>query len=175
MAPEPGTVPDIDAAIDAARAELVAAFKRNDIASLAALFADDATLLPPGTRMITGREGTESFWRNVAERVGELSLTPTSVKPLGADSAREVGRMRMQASGQPAQEVLSKYLLLWQKSADRWTIESLIWNRVGTPQQGRPRQGAVGGGQRAAGGQAGRGRSPGGRSGYGRVSSLYSR
>lgn len=169
---EAGAVPEIEAA----RAELVAAFNRGDTGAVAAMFADEGTLLPPGTRMLTARQDVQAFWGSVAERVGEITMTATNVKPLGAEAAREVGRIRMRPSGEQGQEIVSKYLLLWQKTAGKWTIESMIWNRVRAQQQARPQQGG-GPGARAQGrrGQAGYGRSPAGRGGYGRVGSLYSR
>lgn len=155
-ADEGGEMPELDGV----RGELVSAFNRQEIAALAAVFAAEATLLPPGHRMIKGREPIQEFWSSVAEQVNEITMTPVSVRPLGQEAAREIGRISMNFGGQGPQEITSKYLLLWEKTAESWEIESFIWNRTRSFQQGR--------------GPQGQNRRPG-QVAYGQVPKLYSR
>src|SRR4051812_48464765 len=49
--------------ISAARAAFAAALEQHDSASLAALYADDARLLPPAGELIQGRNAIEAFWQ----------------------------------------------------------------------------------------------------------------
>jgi len=144
---------------------LAAAFNRRDVVAMAAMFADDATLLPPGTRMIKGRQNIATFWSNTAERMNEISFLATDIKLLGGDAAREIGRITMKFAGQSPQELTSKYLLIWQKAGAEWKAESIIWNRISSPQPGRARQTAGGARNRPGRGQGG----------YGQMSTLYSR
>jgi|SRR5579875_1345247 len=141
------------------------AFNRKDTDALVAMFAEQGSVMPPGLRTITGRESIGNFWRSTVERASELSLTSRSLKPLGPDVARQQGRIGMKL-GEGAQDLTGKFLLLWEKSADGWVIESMIWNRVRTPNQGRARQGQ-GGGRARQPATAARGGA------YGQVSNLY--
>jgi ketosteroid isomerase-like protein len=122
--------------LDAVREALVSAFKRQDFSALAALFATNATLLPPGTRIIKDPETIREFWASVGEQVNEIALEPLEISPLGGDAAREIGRIRMSVGDQSPQIVLNKYLLLWQRAEEGWLIASLIWNRIQRVQGG---------------------------------------
>lgn len=124
--------------LDAVREALVSAFLRRDYTALATLFAANATLMPPGTRIIKNCDTIRDFWASVGEHGNEIALEPLEITPLGGDAVREIGRMRMTIGDQSPQIVLNKYLLLWQRADDSWLVESLIWNRI-RPVQGRNR------------------------------------
>lgn len=133
--------------LDGVRAALVSAFNRQDFSALAALFAANAALLPPGTRIMKDRDTMRQFWASLGEQVNEIALEPVEIRPLGADAVREIGRIRMSVGDQAPQTdqspqiVLNKYLLLWQRAEENWLIESLIWNRIRRVQgRGRPAQ-----------------------------------
>ena len=132
MPDETGNVPGLDRVREA----LVSAFNRQDFSALADLFAADATLLPPGARIMKDRDTMRQFWASVGEQVNEIALEPLEIRPLGADVVCEIGRIRMSVgdqspkTDQSPQIVLNKYLLLWQRAEESWLIESLIWNRV---------------------------------------------
>jgi ketosteroid isomerase-like protein len=126
MPDETGNIPGLDAGREA----LVSAFNRQDFSALVTLFAAEATLLPPGTRIIKDRDTIREFWASVAEQVNEIALVPLEIRALGGDAAREIGRIRMRVGDQSPQIVLNKYLLLWQRAEESWWIESLIWNRI---------------------------------------------
>ncbi len=160
MAPAAGEMPELEPL----HKQLAEAFNRSDLDAVLGMFAEDATLLPPSLRMITGRDNMLRFWQNLAERTKQISLTATNLKPLGPDMARELGRMRMKPADASAADTLGKYLLVWQHVDGQWLVESIIWNRVRNPQEGRSRQ--AGGPAKAKGPAAAR-------SGYGRVANLY--
>ena len=58
-------------------------FNKGDTAGIAALYTDDAYLLPPGAEMAKGRSAVQSFWKAAAEQVGTMKLTTMDVMPLG--------------------------------------------------------------------------------------------
>jgi ketosteroid isomerase-like protein len=65
--------------------------KAGDAARLAALYTEDAWLLPPGADIVRGRARIEEFWHGRFQRIAEVKLTTVDVVALALDSAREVG------------------------------------------------------------------------------------
>ena len=45
-----------------------AAFNKGDAAAVAAMYTEDAYVLPPGAEMVKGRTGIEAFWRQAAQQ-----------------------------------------------------------------------------------------------------------
>ena len=95
-------------AIEAAVARYVAASNRGDADALAALYADDAMLLPPDHEPIKGRQAIGDG--DIGYLVGRYHLPPTDEEP--ADSGKYVMCLRRQRDGS------------WKLTAD-------IWNRSG--------------------------------------------
>ena len=50
------------AEVDEANRRFMEAMGRGDAASVAALYTEDAVVLPPDAPMISGRSGIEEFW-----------------------------------------------------------------------------------------------------------------
>jgi ketosteroid isomerase-like protein len=147
------------------------AFKRRDFKAVGSMYAEDAVMLPPGAETIVGQSSIQLFWgRN--PRIEEIRFEPTSVKPLGADAARDTGSfvMRVRGAGQMVKDIVGKYVMVWQKVDGEWKIETSIWNRniANRAGGGRARPGGRAGGQGARRGQgAGRGQGQGGGAGRG--------
>jgi len=47
-----------------------AAFNKGDAAAVAAMYTEDAYVLPPGSDMVKGRSAIEAFWRQAAQQMG---------------------------------------------------------------------------------------------------------
>ena len=121
--------------------KFVEAFKTRNFAPVAAMFADDAVILPPRRNIVTGRDTIQSFWTQ-SRRLLDLKFESISFTPLGGDVAREIGflSMRMKRGGGRRQnqrggegeqaflEVSGKYLFLWRKVGGEWKLESIMWN-----------------------------------------------
>ena len=58
---------DIKSDIDAANAKWVAAFNKGDAASVAQLYTEHATALPPGAPMAKGRAAIQAFWQGAIQ------------------------------------------------------------------------------------------------------------
>ena len=145
---------------------LADAFNRGDFAGLGALFAKDAVMLPPGSEAVAGQSNIQMFWGR-ARRIQELHFDSTAVTPLGPDAMQETGvvRLRLGGNGQRVNEVLGKYLLVWQRIDGEWKAQACVWNRDGGGQQGGARQGqgrGQGGGGQGRGQGGGQGRGQGG-------------
>ena len=105
-----------------------AAFNKGDAAAVAALYTEDAYVLPPGSAMVKGRAAIEGFWRQAAQQMGDAKLTTVDVLPLGRSAAREIGTVALKTKSQPPQEVVGKYVVVWRKVGRDWKLATDIWN-----------------------------------------------
>lgn len=104
------------------------AFNRGDAAAVAAMYAEDAYLLPPGHDMVKGHAAIEAFWKGAAQQLGNGKLVVIDVTPLGPRAAREIGTFSFETKAQPPQPVLGKYVVVWRKIGNRWLLATDIWN-----------------------------------------------
>ena len=105
-----------------------AAFNKGDAAAVAALYTEDAYVLPPGSAMVKGRAAIEAFWRQAAQQMTDAKLTTLDVLPLGRSAAREIGTVTLKTKSQPPQEVVGKYAVVWRKVGRDWRLATDIWN-----------------------------------------------
>ena len=116
------------ATIEQLNEKFVAAFNKGDAAAVAAMYTEDAVVLPPGADMVRGRENIRAFWAKTAEQIQDIKLTTVDVKPLGPDAAREIGTFGLKTKGAQPQEVTGKYVVVWQKVGGEWKLMTDIWN-----------------------------------------------
>jgi ketosteroid isomerase-like protein len=50
------------------------------------------------------------------------------VKALGPSAAREIGTFSLKTKGPRPQEVMGKYLVVWEKVGSEWKFAADIWN-----------------------------------------------
>jgi uncharacterized protein (TIGR02246 family) len=105
-----------------------AAFNKGDAAAVAAMYTEDAYVLPPGAELIRGRAAIEGFWRQAAQQMGDAKLTTVDVLPLGPGAAREIGTVTLKTKSQPLQEIVGKYAVVWLKVGADWKLATDIWN-----------------------------------------------
>ena len=108
---------------------------RNDAAAMAALFTDDAIMLPANSEMVRGRKGIEKFWRALLESAPHEDVVPTILELDGSgDTFYEVGNLTVNVhqKGQKPVEVKSKHIIILKHTASGWKIQSGIWN-LNTP------------------------------------------
>jgi uncharacterized protein (TIGR02246 family) len=106
----------------------VSAFNKGDFAAVGGMYAEDATVLPPGSPMIKGRPNIQSFWTQAGQGIGDVKLTTVDVQPLGPDWAREIGTFVLTTKGQQSQQVAGKYVVVWKKVGNDWKLATDIWN-----------------------------------------------
>jgi uncharacterized protein (TIGR02246 family) len=116
------------AAIEKLNDAWTAAFNKGDAAAVAALYTEDAYVLPPGSGMVKGRAAIEAFWRQAAQQMSDAKLTTVDVLPLGRSAAREIGTVTLKTKSQPPQEILGKYVVVWRKIGRDWKLATDIWN-----------------------------------------------
>src|SRR5690348_10770130 len=70
--------------IDEANRKFGAAVAGKDYAAMAALYAEDAKVLPPDAPIVSGRPAIEDFWRTAANA---LQLTGATLKTIDLETA----------------------------------------------------------------------------------------
>lgn len=118
-------------AIEKGNAEFGNAVRRGDGAAIAALYTEDATLLPPDSGPIKGRVGIEAFWKGGLQMgIKEAVLTTVDLSAAG-DLAYEVGRfaLKIRPEGKGTIEQEGKYVVVWKKGPGAaWKLHVDIWN-----------------------------------------------
>jgi uncharacterized protein (TIGR02246 family) len=138
MGGDPGTAPAglsaaDEAAVRALDTDWAKAATAGDGNAIAALYAADATVLPPGEASRTG-EAAKKYWVDFTNAFsGSAELTTKSVEGRG-DLAYAVGTYRMaltpkKAGSKPLPTDEGKYVEVLKKQADgSWKIVYDIWN-----------------------------------------------
>ena len=68
------------------------AFNRGNAAAVAALYTENATLLPPGADLMTGRQAAQSFWQaTYGSGASNFLLNTVSVSPMATPLGRSGG------------------------------------------------------------------------------------
>ena len=116
------------ATIEKVNDAFIAAFTKGDFDAVAALYTEDATVLPNGSTMVKGRPGIQAFWTQAGQDISDVKLTTVEVKPLGPEAAREIGLFTLTTKGQQSQRVAGKYVGVWEKVGSDWKLATDIWN-----------------------------------------------
>lgn len=105
-----------------------AAWNRGDADGVAALYLENAVVLPPGAEPMRGRAAIRAFWQAaIQSSAGSRSeLTTDEVEDLG-DVAVEIGSY---VNTGPDGEHLDhgKYMVVWKRVDGRWRIARDIFN-----------------------------------------------
>ena len=108
-----------------------AALARGDAAALAALYAADARLMPPGAEEIEGRDAIQAAWQQFIDMGAKHgTLTTVSVEQQG-DLAVEIGcyELTIEPAGAPAMQDEGKYVVVRHRDAGgSWSWTADIWN-----------------------------------------------
>ena len=88
--------------IEETNAEFGAAISRGDTAATAALYTDDAVVLPPNAETVRGRQAIKGLFDGMIQQIGipQLTLRTIQVDEIG-DTANEVGEytLKFQPAG----------------------------------------------------------------------------
>jgi uncharacterized protein (TIGR02246 family) len=117
----------VTADIAAANDAFMTAFAGGDGAAVAALYTEEARLLPPGSDPIDGRAAIAEFWQGVMDSgVAEARLMIDEVENFG-DTACEISHYAMyDADGGVIGE--GRYIVIWKRTDAGWKLHRDIWN-----------------------------------------------
>lgn len=103
--------------------------------SVAALYTDDAIMLPQGSTMQRGRNAIrDGFVQMGPMGVSDIQLETVEVEVSG-DLAYEIGQYTLLGEG-GAQLDRGKYLVVWKRDGDQWKLHRDIFNSDSPPQEG---------------------------------------
>jgi uncharacterized protein (TIGR02246 family) len=112
--------------IDALNAAFVQGVEERDAARIAACYAPDAQLLPPGSQPVTGA-GIEQFWRAMLDAGVDGGALKTSSLEEDGDRAIEIGQYEMRVGGQLADT--GNYVVVHRRQPDGgWKLGIDIFN-----------------------------------------------
>lgn len=115
--------------ITAAEQNWLKAFNGGDASGVAALYEQDARLMPPNFDIVEGRPGIEGFVKEFIQSGAKLSFNLLTVHE-SADLCTAVGRYTMEFpadSGAPNDE--GKFIEVWARQADgSWLIVDDMFN-----------------------------------------------
>ena len=120
--------PDAQVAVKEGGMAWAAAWNAGNAAGIAALYADDATLLPPDGNAVQGKAAIEAFWKGVMDALPgvTVALETKELHNLG-DVAVEVGSYTdTGADGEHVDH--GKYLVVWMLKDGSWQMARDIWN-----------------------------------------------
>jgi uncharacterized protein (TIGR02246 family) len=111
---------DFRTAIESAIRTFEKAANAKDAAAIAGLYAEDATLLPQGSPLVTGRTNIQRFWQGFLDAgASDARIRPVDVKPFG-DLAYEIGsweaNMPVPQGGKARTE--GKYVVIWKRQTN---------------------------------------------------------
>jgi uncharacterized protein (TIGR02246 family) len=118
----------MDDGIGATRARFLAALQRGDAEAAAAVYAEDARLLPPSAELMEGRAAIEAFWRAGLEAgISRVELETLELERQDG-LAYEIGRYALRLDPEDGVVVVDrgKYVLVHARQEDgswRWAVE----------------------------------------------------
>lgn len=118
-------------AIQAREDQWSAAYNANDATALAAIYEEDAILVPPGMEPVVGREAIAKTLAGLFPTLKNLALVADEVRPLGEDHAVEVGHSTYQAVAKDGSlsPGVDNYVVVWHKGKDGlWMYVTDVFN-----------------------------------------------
>jgi uncharacterized protein (TIGR02246 family) len=110
---------------------LEAAFNARDPVAMAALYTEDAVLMPPNDLPVHGSKAIQAWFDQALPRLGAIRLAPTATR-VGEALAVQVGTFKVTPSApvpdSPAGERAGKYVLVLTRVGRQWAIWADLWN-----------------------------------------------
>lgn len=121
------------AGIEATSAKWMTAFNSGDAAGVAALYTEDSKILPPSSKVRSGRAEIQDTFQGYIDAGIKIKLVALEVEGHG-DTAIEVGIATLTgADGQTIDE--DSYIVIWKLVGGEWQFHRDIWNSNTPPPQ----------------------------------------
>tara|TARA_R110002095_G_scaffold164457_3_gene142406 strand:- start:196 stop:1623 length:1428 start_codon:yes stop_codon:yes gene_type:complete len=107
--------------------KLVRLLNKGNWDSAAAIYAKDATILPPGAPPIIGRQAISSFWHTAAIR--GMSSIELQLMDLEISSELLIGNGKYQMNNQQKEIIdIGKFIAIYRKEKNRWVLQTDMFN-----------------------------------------------
>ena len=116
-----------EAAIAAITEAFEAGWNAGNGVAIAALYTEDAMLLPPGGDAVSGGEAIAAFWQDAVESGSQSQLTMGTVEEFG-DTAIEVNGSWVSTAADGAHLDHGKYTVVYKKVYGAWMMHRDMWN-----------------------------------------------
>ncbi|MFQ5629085.1 MAG: YybH family protein [bacterium] len=114
-------------AIVAAHKQFMDTFSKSDDAGMAALYTENAQLLPTNSDFVTGNANVQALWKTVFDAgIKKAKLETVEVEGMG-NTAYEVGKYTLFAGDDQVADS-GKYVVIWKKANGQWKLHRDIWN-----------------------------------------------
>ncbi len=118
--------------ISATNRQFEAAFARGDAAGCAAVYTEDAKIMPFDSPAVTGKEAAQAVWQGYIDMGSKgVTLQTLDLEELGPDRAIERGAatLEIQTEGGQTVQALAKFIVAWKRHADgSWKWDWDCWN-----------------------------------------------
>jgi ketosteroid isomerase-like protein len=107
-------------------------FRKRNFQALDSVYTMNATILPPGAPMVSGREAIKEFWSNLIQSANAKSALLSSVDVTSTgDGIVEIGRalLTVQPEGSAEAQMEVKYVVFWREEDNCWKWHVDIWNQ----------------------------------------------
>jgi uncharacterized protein (TIGR02246 family) len=115
-----------DAEVAKVTAKWQSAYNAGDGAAVAALYTDDAVLMPPNSPPVTGGQAIEAFWSEAVGQGATTELTSKEVYAMG-DMAVEVG-MYSGTNADGSHQDHGHFTVIYKKVDGKWMMFRDMWN-----------------------------------------------
>ena len=122
-----GESADPRSTIEAANERFISAYNQGSAAGVAALYTEDAQLLPPNSEVVEGREAIQGVWQGMIDSgIQRVQLDISEVSGMG-DTLYEVSNYTLYGADE---EMLGrgKYIIIWKQEDGEWRIHRDIFN-----------------------------------------------
>jgi uncharacterized protein (TIGR02246 family) len=110
------------------------AFNRQDAATMAGFWTEQARLLPHGEEMLVGRSAVQAYWQRAFDQGAyHADLVSTEIRSLGEGVAYEIGRnvVKVRLADGTSVDVQGKSMCIFRREGDVWRADVDIFNAVG--------------------------------------------
>ncbi len=126
----PEDTAEVRQAIEAVNKQLEDAFSKGDAAAAAALYTEEARVLPPNGPTLVGREAIQNFWQtNIDAGVSDFKITALEVG-VARDLAYEIGEYALTIQPEEGEAIRDqgKYVVVWKRENGEWKLDVDIFN-----------------------------------------------
>ncbi len=102
------------------------AFDARDPAAIAAIYAEDGTMMSPNSETMTGQAAIEDFWMEFLASGNDPGVAKVTDVYAHGDVGYEVGTYAVTDPGGAIDE--GKYVRIWRHGDGKWQLHHVIWN-----------------------------------------------